>query len=770
VEPARKRHLVAGGLLLAALSLPLASSNVRQRLAGAWRGFENPSTSESSRTSSVSEGDESTIEGADLRGDFEVVDPLSMPSLSIEGVVPTLSDLPIPLTRRTLRYVNHYTSDAKGRETLTARLKRAERYRGFIERSLRDADLPEDLLFLAAVESGFNPQASSPKGAAGMFQFMPETAERFGLSISSERDERRSIPRSTEAALSYLKILHERFGTWDLALAAYNCGEGRVDRAISEARAKLERDKDARVAFHELAELQLLPKETRDFVPHIHAFAIVFHNRDLLGYADVAKDEPQPFAEIAVPPKTRLATIAKGAGISLSTFREYNPDLLSDRTPGGKSDALVSVPVEELARTLASLPAFIARDEADSSARPAPDKVAKTGRKRASKADKAEKASAESGPEPGAKTASATKPEVALPVPGAPGSYLLPNGVLVRFENTPTADVELSANVGLLDPYKNRAPFGDMLSLPSRSTPKTQLRVALDKAAGEVNGLVYDRALPKLRARLAEKRSKLFEKTGFGPAFASLSDHVFPKGHPLAGARLVGPTEPADDMFLEPEPLWALDVTVDVRGPVEGDASIAEVAQAFSRVLVPAKLPALSASGNVALGPTSKHLLVGWASGPASDRDETATALAFVLACHNKLGRLHRTLRHDKTVATYVNCGLESSGLANVAWLLASPSLPYTTAEADRMVDKAIQSFVDDGPTDAELVAAKGLLRSELARELSTATLRGLPKSRVQAKTDAILGRLGGVGKSDVTAAAKVLFDKRRRFSVTSGG
>jgi hypothetical protein len=346
----------------------------------------------------------------------------------------------------------------------------------------------------------------------------------------------------------------------------------------------------------------------------------------------------------------------------------------------------------------------------------------------------------------------------------------LPNGVLVRFENTPTAEVEIGAKVGLLDPYKNRAPFGDALSLPSRSTAKPQLLVALDKAATEVNALVFDRALPKLRTRLAEKRGKLFEKTGFGPAFASLSDHVFPKGHPLAGARLVGPTEPADDMFLEPEPIWAIDVAIDVRGPVEGDATIGDVAKAFARVLEPAKLPALPGAGNLSLGPTSKHLLVGWASAPASARDETAASLAFVLACHNKLGRLHRALRHDKTVATYVNCGLETSKLSNVAWLLASPSMPYTTAEADRLVDKAIESFVSDGPTDAELVAAKGLLRSELARELSTATLRGLPKSRVQANNEAILGRLGGVGRSDVMAAAKLLFDKKRRFSVTSGG
>jgi len=749
------------------LSAPLASSSVRERLAGAWRGFENPNGADMSRTDAPPASDGSdTIEGADLRGDFELVDPVADPSMLLEGVVPTLSDLPIPLTRRTLRYVAHYGTDPKGRETLSARLRRAERYRGYIERSLRDADLPEDLLFLAAIESGFNPQANSPVGAAGLFQFMPETAARFGLAINSERDERRSIPRSTEAAQLYLKFLYERFGEWDLALGAYNCGEGRMDKAIAEGRDQLGRGKDASVAFHELAELHLLPKETRDFVPHIHAFAIVFHNRDLLGFSDLPKDDPQPFAEIAVPPKTRLATIAKGAGISLSTFREYNPDLLSDRVPGGKSDALVSVPVEELARTLASLPAFIARDEADKQvAKLAPKKKPSTKAERRSKSDDVV---TPSGPE--ASTKKPAKQSSATPVAGQPGAYLLENGLLVQFENTPTSEVEISAKVTALDPFKNRSPMGEPFTIDTRSSNKAALRAALDKASTDLNAVIFDRSLPKLRAHLATKRAKLFEKTGFGPAFVSLSEHVFPKGHPLAGARLVGPTEPADDMFLEPEPIWAIDAAVTLRGPLEPGDVLGDIEAAFAKTFEPAKLPALSGSGSIALGPTNKHLLVGWASQPASAEDETALSVAFVLSCHNKLGRVHRALRHDRSIAAYVNCALESTPQANVAWVLASPGLPYSTSDADQLVDKSIDALIADGPTDAELVLAKGLLRSELARELATATLRGLPKSRVLARNEAIILRLGGVDRKAVMLATKKLFDKKRRFSVTSGG
>src|SRR5262249_46252753 len=156
-----------------------------------------------------------------------------------------------------------------------------------IEDSLRYANLPEDIVWLAAIESGFVPQATSSKGAVGLFQFMPETAERFGLAMGPEIDERRSITRSTEAAIAYLTFLSDRYGSWDLALAAYNCGEGRVDEALDKGREKLGRDPDEPVRFHELAHYKLLPKETADFVPKVHAFAIVAHNAEALSLDDL---------------------------------------------------------------------------------------------------------------------------------------------------------------------------------------------------------------------------------------------------------------------------------------------------------------------------------------------------------------------------------------------------------------------------------------------------------------------------------------------------
>jgi hypothetical protein len=120
--------------------------------------------------------------------------------------------------------------------------------------------VPLELLAVAEVESAFNPQALSPKGARGIWQFMPATAERFGLRVNSELDERTSPSRSTRAAARYLRVLFTRFGNWQLALAAYNAGEGRVDAAIERGGTR---------DFRRLVELRLLPEETRRYVPAV---------------------------------------------------------------------------------------------------------------------------------------------------------------------------------------------------------------------------------------------------------------------------------------------------------------------------------------------------------------------------------------------------------------------------------------------------------------------------------------------------------------------
>lgn len=145
-------------------------------------------------------------------------------------------------------------------------LRRIQQFRLTIDPILRDEGLPPQLASVALVESGGNPQALSPKGALGLWQFMPDTARRYGLMVTAQRDDRLDPARSTRAAARYLRDLYARFGDWPLALAAYNAGEPAVQRALGQVAGA-----NAPVGFMELSRRRLLPAETRAYVPAVLA-------------------------------------------------------------------------------------------------------------------------------------------------------------------------------------------------------------------------------------------------------------------------------------------------------------------------------------------------------------------------------------------------------------------------------------------------------------------------------------------------------------------
>ncbi|WP_434048232.1 MULTISPECIES: transglycosylase SLT domain-containing protein [Sorangium] len=283
-----------------------------------------------------------------------------------------MPDLDVPLTRRTMRFVRFFAQSDEGRAVFQRRFRRAGAYREIVERSLREAGLPEDLLWVAAVESGFDPRAVSPAGAAGLWQFMPRTGEAYGLEQSEWIDARMSLTRATDAATAHLRDLYERFGRWDLALAAYNLGHEGLLRALSRVAAA--RDPEARgpIGLAELAQAGAIPKETADYVPQIVAFAIVAANRARFGLdlPDVAPLAPLDLGEVAVPPGTRLRTIARAAGVSAAVLREHNPELLRDRVPPGRVDHLIALPADRVARAMALFPAYLDHEELDEEADP----------------------------------------------------------------------------------------------------------------------------------------------------------------------------------------------------------------------------------------------------------------------------------------------------------------------------------------------------------------------------------------------------------------
>lgn len=694
-------------------------------------------------------------EAGPLAGEFAVLEDASDPELDLTGVIPTLSDLPIPVTKRTLRYVEQYAKTDKGRDGFATRFRRSKRFEPTLVRALQERRFPEDLAYVVAIESGFNPRAVSPKGAAGLWQMMPPTAERFGLAITDEIDERRSIPQSTDAAMQYLEFLYERYLSWDLALAGYNCGEGCVDDAIARGREVLGRGEGGFVSFPELASHELLPAETREFVAQIHAFAIVAHNREVLDFDEPLStmDAPLEFAEIAVPPATRLSTIARLAGLSLGELQELNPQFSLDRVPAASSDVLVYVPPERLSQVLAGLPSALAEDQAAKVPAPSSPRAPAAPKLQGATTPKAAPTPAVIAPS--AKDAPREKAFALAPAPFKPGAFVVSSGALVTFKDGTQKEPLASAEIRAKNPLSNRAQIGDPISVSSMKLG--------DPFVDEVRKAVEGDARALVRKEVVARRKKLFEKTSHGAAFEALSSWAFPSGHPDAGLLLVGPTDPADDMFLEPEPTWSFEVLVTVDGAAASSDG-ARIDALLAGVFTPKKLGGLPRSKVVAED-AANTVLVAFASPPAAPgREELVRQLAFEIVCHNKLGRLHEALRRQKKLTTDVLCAMESTPHAVVSWVLVSPQAPHDVDEVERAIDEVLAKLSKDGVTETELASARGLVRAEAAREVQTATMRGHPKSRVEARNAVLLRDVDATKATEVTTALGALLPSNRRF------
>lgn len=220
-------------------------------------------------------------------------------------------------------------------ELFRATLARMGRYREMVEAEIRRQRLPPSLLYLPIVESWFTPDAVSWMGAAGLWQFMPPTARGMGLRVNRLVDERRDPFRSTAPALAYLADMRARFGSWFLALAAYNGGPGRMQRILRRHIGGLE--------GHDGLFLELsshLPRETRNFVPRFLAAARIARDPAAHGFEDVYPDPPLVFDEVEVPDATSLDVVARAGGVELEVVEALNPQLLRGLTPAGVSTPL----------------------------------------------------------------------------------------------------------------------------------------------------------------------------------------------------------------------------------------------------------------------------------------------------------------------------------------------------------------------------------------------------------------------------------------------
>jgi len=213
-------------------------------------------------------------------------------------------------------------------------LSRSGRYIPMMQEILREYKLPEDLVYLSLIESGFNPKAFSRSRASGVWQFIKGTGKHYGLRIDRWIDERRDPVKATHAAAKYLTDLYKRFGSWPLAFAGYNAGEGRVSRAIRRVKS---------TDFWKLRRYRIIRRETKNYVPKFMAAMMIAKDPGRYLF-DVRYENPWKYDEVEIKRATYLSSIAKNAGISLKELKSFNPELKRDITPPRASGYLIKLP------------------------------------------------------------------------------------------------------------------------------------------------------------------------------------------------------------------------------------------------------------------------------------------------------------------------------------------------------------------------------------------------------------------------------------------
>jgi membrane-bound lytic murein transglycosylase D len=236
-----------------------------------------------------------------------------------------MPDLPVRWDPKVQAYLDWFRNSRAGRAVMSRWLKRQGRYRPLIEVTARRMGLPRDIMYVAMIESGYEPTAVSRVGAVGMWQFMPRTGKVYGLEQEFWVDERRDPERATEAAMHFWRDLYTRFGSWHLALAGYHAGYVAILKSIAD----FNTNDYWELCRHENG----LPHETTLYVPKALAAAIIGNNRQAFGFGDVTADPPVEFERVQVPKSTSLVALARAAGVKEGDLAALNPELRRHRTP-----------------------------------------------------------------------------------------------------------------------------------------------------------------------------------------------------------------------------------------------------------------------------------------------------------------------------------------------------------------------------------------------------------------------------------------------------
>jgi LysM repeat protein len=239
-------------------------------------------------------------------------------------------------------FVRYYATTGKIR--FQQLLGRSGKYLPMIAKVLSQEGLPEELGYLALLESEFVVNTTSRNGAVGLWQFIAATARRYGLRIDEWVDERRDPVKSTRAAAAYLKDLHDYYGRWYLATAAYNAGPGNVDKALQQSGAK---------DFWHIKTKTQLTEETHNFVPKFVAISLIAMDPSKYGLNDVRYEAALDYEEVELKAPMKLAALAQSAETEIPDLRDLNPALLRDMTPPGEQSFRINVPVGKASILLA---------------------------------------------------------------------------------------------------------------------------------------------------------------------------------------------------------------------------------------------------------------------------------------------------------------------------------------------------------------------------------------------------------------------------------
>jgi len=322
-------------LCLAALGYPRAAGAEPEGLSPLGGGFEPPIQS---RAVDTPQGEPIPTPGpasidSTPDSDLQSSDGTGTESFSPRTPVFPIRDIP------EVRYFLEWFQTGSRRPVVERWIERSGRYAEMIQGVLRGKGLPEDLMFTAMIESGFNPVAVSRAGAKGLWQFMAPTARRYGLRVDRWVDERLDPEKSTVAAARYLSDLHALFGSWELAKAGYNAGEMKVLRAMKSLGTS---------DFWELTRGRILRNETKNFVPAIQAAVLIGRDPERYGFI-ASQAEPLVYEVAAVPSGLTLSRIALTAGVSTDVLCDLNPELRMKQTPPGGT-YLLKFPVGTSAR------------------------------------------------------------------------------------------------------------------------------------------------------------------------------------------------------------------------------------------------------------------------------------------------------------------------------------------------------------------------------------------------------------------------------------